>query len=101
MAAMSPAAESIVVPRLSIFAPGVRSGAAGADVRPKPVCCRAVASQTLEHSDMLTLHGFWSFQGGLCLWAEDSGPAVKSRSQAMRSARPHPFAASASTLTAI
>ena len=50
---------------------------------------------------MLALHGFWSLQGGLCLWAEDSVPAVKSRSQAMRSARPHPFAASASTLAAI
>jgi SNF2 family DNA or RNA helicase len=50
---------------------------------------------------MLALHGFWSLQDGLCLWAEDSAPAVKSRSQAMRSARPHPFAASASTLAAI
>ena len=50
---------------------------------------------------MLALHGFWSLQSGLCLWAEDSAPAVKSRSQAMRSARPHPFAASASTLAAI
>jgi hypothetical protein len=50
---------------------------------------------------MLALHGFWSLEGGLCLWAEDSAPAVKSRSQAMRSARPHPFAASASTLAAI
>ena len=50
---------------------------------------------------MLALHGFWSLQSGLCLWAEDSAPVVKSRSQAMRSARPHPFAASASTLAAI
>src|SRR6266487_1946827 len=50
---------------------------------------------------MLALHGFWSLRGGLCLWAEDSAPAVRSRSQAMRSARPHPFAASASTLAAI
>jgi len=50
---------------------------------------------------MLALHGFWSLHGGLCLWAEDSAPAVKSRSQAIRSTRPHPFAASASTLSAI
>jgi SNF2 Helicase protein len=50
---------------------------------------------------MLALHGLWSLQGGLCLWAEDSAPAVKSRSQAMRSARPHPFAASAGALVAI
>jgi SNF2 family DNA or RNA helicase len=50
---------------------------------------------------MLVLHGFWSAQRGLCLWAEDSGPAVKSRSQALRSARPHPFAAPATALGAI
>src|SRR5947208_14953780 len=50
---------------------------------------------------LLALHGFWSLQSGLGLWAEDSAPAVKSRSQAMRSARPHPFAASASALAAI
>src|SRR5215831_9333541 len=50
---------------------------------------------------MLALHGFWSLQGGLCLWAEDSAAAVSSRSQATRSARPHPFAASAGTLAAI
>jgi len=50
---------------------------------------------------MLALHGFWSLQGGLCLWAEDSAAAVKSRSRAVRSARPHPFAASAGALAAI
>ncbi len=50
---------------------------------------------------MLVLHGFWSPQSGLCLWAEDSAPAVKSLSQALRSARPHPFAAPASTLMGI
>jgi SNF2 family DNA or RNA helicase len=42
---------------------------------------------------MLVLHGFWSPERGLCVWAEDSERAVTSRSQAMRSARPHPFAA--------
>ncbi len=50
---------------------------------------------------MLVLHGFWSPQAGLCLWAEDSALAVKSPSQALRSSRPHPFAASASTLAGI
>ena len=42
---------------------------------------------------MLVLHGFWSLERGLCVWAEDSDRAVTSRSQALRSARPHPFAA--------
>jgi hypothetical protein len=42
---------------------------------------------------MLVLHGFWSPERGLCVWAEDSDRAVTSRSQALRSARPHPFAA--------
>jgi superfamily II DNA or RNA helicase len=56
---------------------------------------------------MLVLHGFWSPETGLCLWAEDSELAVTSRSQAersarsARSARPHPFAAPATTLAAI
>src|SRR5437660_10194464 len=44
---------------------------------------------------MLFLHGFWSVPNGLCIWAEDSDPAVKSPSQVLRSARPHPFAAAA------
>jgi SNF2 family DNA or RNA helicase len=47
---------------------------------------------------MLVLHGFWSPDNGLCLWAEDSGPAVKSPGQALRSARPHPFAAPAAAI---
>ncbi len=42
---------------------------------------------------MLVVHGFWSSGRGLCLWAEDSEPTVASPSQAVRSARPHPFAA--------
>jgi len=50
---------------------------------------------------MLALHGFWSLRGGLCLWAEDSTPSIKSGSRAARSARPHPFAAPAGTLAAI
>jgi SNF2 family DNA or RNA helicase len=44
---------------------------------------------------MRVLHGFWSSHRGLCLWAEDSSLTVKSQSQALRSARPHPFAVSA------
>src|SRR5947209_8632868 len=52
-------------------------------------------------AEMLVLHGFWSGRGGLCLWAEDSAPAVKSRSQALRSARPHPFAVPAAAVAAI
>src|SRR5690348_9987316 len=50
---------------------------------------------------MLVLHGFWAPRDGLCLWAEDAGLAVTSDSQAARSARPHPFAAPASTLAEI
>lgn len=47
---------------------------------------------------MLAVHAFWSAGSGLCLWAEDSDRAVKSPSQALRSARPHPFAAPAEVL---
>jgi SNF2 family DNA or RNA helicase len=50
---------------------------------------------------MLVLHGFWSPDDGLCLWAEDSDRAVKSPSQALRSARPHPFAAPTEVLIGI
>src|SRR5439155_3465216 len=51
---------------------------------------------------MLVLHGLWSpDDDGLCLWAEDSDRTVKSRSQALRSARPHPFAAPAAVLAGI
>ncbi len=50
---------------------------------------------------MRVLHGFWSSGRGLCLWAEDSEPAVKSQSQALRSARPHPFAVPADALAEI
>ncbi|PZS21250.1 MAG: ATP-dependent helicase [Pseudonocardiales bacterium] len=50
---------------------------------------------------MLVLHGFWSTSNGLCLWAEDSDLTVKSPSQALRSARPHPFAAPADVTAGI
>lgn len=50
---------------------------------------------------MLVVHGFWSTHRGLCLWAEDSDRAVTSRSQALRTARPHPFAATSGLLAAV
>ncbi len=50
---------------------------------------------------MLVMHGFWLAEPGLCLWAEDSERLVKSRSQALRSARPHPFAAPFAALDGI
>ncbi|EHB56131.1 SNF2-related protein [Mycolicibacterium rhodesiae JS60] len=54
---------------------------------------------------MLVLHGFWSLgdteAGGLCLWAEDPERTVKSPSQALRVARPHPFAAPADVVAAL
>ena len=50
---------------------------------------------------MFVVHGFWSTERSLCLWAEDSDRAVTSPSQAMRSARPHPFAALAEALASI
>jgi SNF2 family DNA or RNA helicase len=50
---------------------------------------------------MLVLHGFWAARDGLCLWAEDSALAVTSASHALRSARPHPFAAPSGTLATL
>ncbi|MDH4362934.1 MAG: DEAD/DEAH box helicase [Acidimicrobiia bacterium] len=50
---------------------------------------------------MFVLHGFWCLRRGLCLWAEDSERPVKSPSQALRVARPHPFAAPAEVLAEI
>ncbi|MFP5336070.1 MAG: SNF2-related protein [Actinomycetes bacterium] len=50
---------------------------------------------------MLVLHALWSPPQGLCLWAEDSERTVKSPSQALRAARPHPYAAPAEALAEI
>src|SRR5215469_4452322 len=50
---------------------------------------------------MLVLHGFWAAHEGLCLWAEDSELPVASTSHALRSARPHPFAAPSSALATL
>src|SRR5215211_6266765 len=47
---------------------------------------------------MLVLHGFWSPSNGFGVWGEDSDRPLKSPSQALRSARPHPFAVPADVL---
>ena len=48
---------------------------------------------------LLVLHAFWSLDRGPGLWAEDSRKPVTSAQQGLKSARSHPFAASAETLT--
>jgi superfamily II DNA or RNA helicase len=50
---------------------------------------------------LLVVHGLWSPERGLYLWAEDSDRTVKSPSQAVRSVRPHPFAAAADDIAAL
>ena len=50
---------------------------------------------------MLAIHGLWSRGRGLLLWAEDGDRPARSASQALRSARPHPFALPAEQLAAI
>ncbi len=50
---------------------------------------------------MLVLHAFWDPSVGAGVWAEDSELTVTSRSEALRRARPHPFAASAEALAAL
>ncbi|MEN3359191.1 MAG: hypothetical protein V7637_3173 [Mycobacteriales bacterium] len=50
---------------------------------------------------MLLLHAFWSTLSGVGIWAEDSDRAVKSPSQALRSARAHPFAAPAGEVAGV
>ena len=50
---------------------------------------------------MLVLHAFWSLERGPGLWAEDSEKTVTSRSEALTTSRPHPFAASASVVAAL
>ena len=47
---------------------------------------------------MLVVHGLIAPDQSLCVWAEDSDLGVKSPSQALRSARPHPFATPAEAL---
>src|SRR5215472_8075672 len=62
---------------------------------PHPPTCR------WSEPSMLVLHGFWAAREGLGLWAEDSELPVASTSHALRSARPHRFAALSSTLTTL
>ncbi|MFD4421066.1 hypothetical protein ACFWN7_06145 [Agromyces sp. NPDC058484] len=50
---------------------------------------------------MLVLHAFWVPGEGAGVWAEDSDLAVTSPSQALRRARPHPFAVPAGTLSTL
>ncbi len=50
---------------------------------------------------MLVLHAFWVPGLGPGLWAEDSDLAVTSPSEALRQARPHPFAAPAQSLASL
>jgi hypothetical protein len=50
---------------------------------------------------MLAVHGLWSPGRGILLWAEDGDHAVRSPSQAIRSARAHPFAAPVESLAEI
>jgi SNF2 family DNA or RNA helicase len=50
---------------------------------------------------VLAIHGLWSLDRGLLLWAEDGDRPVRSPSHAQRSARPHPFALPAEQLAAI
>lgn len=50
---------------------------------------------------MYVLHALWSPANGATIWAEDSEPAVTSPSQALRQARPHPFAVSSAALEAL
>lgn len=47
---------------------------------------------------MIVLHALWSTGDGPMLWAENSDAKVTSSSQAVRQARPHPFASTAEQL---
>jgi SNF2 family DNA or RNA helicase len=50
---------------------------------------------------MLAVHALWSPGRGVLLWAEDGERPPTSSSRSLRSARPHPFAAPVSALTAL
>ncbi|HYH33123.1 MAG TPA: DEAD/DEAH box helicase [Pseudonocardia sp.] len=50
---------------------------------------------------MLAVHALWSPGRGVLLWAEDGERPATSASRSLRSARPHPFAASSSALAAL
>lgn len=50
---------------------------------------------------MLAVHAVWSPGRGVLLWAEDGQRPPSTAARALRSARPHPFAASVAALTAL
>ena len=50
---------------------------------------------------MLVVHALWSPGRGVLLWAEDGERPATGRSRALRTARPHPFAAPAAALAAL
>ena len=50
---------------------------------------------------MLVVHALWSPGRGVLLWAEDGERPATGRSRALRTARPHPFAATADALAAL
>ena len=50
---------------------------------------------------MFVVHALWSPGRGVLLWAEDGERPATGRSRALRTARPHPFAAPAETLAAL
>jgi superfamily II DNA or RNA helicase len=50
---------------------------------------------------VLAVHALWSPGRGVLLWAEDGERPATSSSRSLRSARPHPFAASSSALSAL
>jgi superfamily II DNA or RNA helicase len=50
---------------------------------------------------VLAVHGVWSPGRGVLLWAEDGDRPAGSGSRSLRSARPHPFAASTAALAAL
>lgn len=52
-------------------------------------------------ANLLVLHAFWTMADGPGLWAEDTSKSVNSTSQAVKSARPHPFAAEPVQLEAL
>jgi len=50
---------------------------------------------------VFVVHALWSPGRGVLLWAEDGDRPATGRSRALRTARPHPFAAPAETLAAL
>lgn len=78
------------------------SHSAGSAVRHVRVAAPRVPTPPLRKATrLLVLHAFWSLYSGLGLWGEDSEKTVTSRNEALKTARPHPFAASADVIATI